>query len=393
MSAFGNLSNITNTSYERLGLAAGNVNLSDAYCRISLTDSQASIIERLPQLFAEARRTRLPDLEREFIGRYLQLAGEPQIPDASRCMFSYSASCAITMVASYCAIRGKTVALLEPTYDSIPSILRRERVTLIPIREQDFRTDNIGTAFTETQPDVVWLISPNNPTGWMIDRSCFLTLVEWCTENYCTLVIDAAFRFFRRPSWSLYEILEHSQVSYVVLEDTGKTWPTSGMKVGIAVCSTDMFTEMYRQHDDLLQGVSPFQLRVLSEFADDSLSQGLAGTLQSAIRDSRTILRTELNIEHFRFATSLDSPISVDWVELRTGPDCERFIAAAADQGVQVLPGTNFYWTERDRGRRMIRIALARDPELVATGGRLLSATAQSFHNSATSNQSRTYQR
>ncbi|MEU2043009.1 pyridoxal phosphate-dependent aminotransferase [Nocardia niwae] len=367
----------TSTTYERRSLDRA-VNLSDAHCRQPLTSSQIEIVERFPELFHEAGKQSQSELEEAFVAAFMRLAGEPMHQDVSRYMLSYSASSAITMVVSHCARAGKRVALIEPVFDNISSILRRENVELVPLSERDCTVDRLPAAMARLEPAVVWLVSPNNPTGWTLSEPEFRTLVQCCADRRCTLVLDSSFRFFAPVpiGWSQYEVLEESGISYLVLEDTGKTWPTREIKVGLTVCSPDMYAEMYRLHDDLLQSVSPFHLRVLTEFIEDSSNNGVERSVLSAVLQNRSILRSVLADAGLAFVTDMQSPVSVDWLLLEEGLDCADFVHEAIREGVHVLPGTNFFWDQPERGRNFVRVALARDPQLVLEGAQLLRDTA-----------------
>lgn len=342
-----------------------------------MTATQVDIIERFPELFHEARDRTQTELEEAFIDAFLSLAGEPMHQDFSRYMLSYSASSAITMVVSHCARAGKRVALIEPVFDNISSILRRENVEIVPILERDCTVERLPVALARLEPAVVWLVSPNNPTGWTLSEDEFRTLVKHCVDRGCTLVLDTSFRFFSPAptGWSQYEILEESEVSYIVLEDTGKTWSTSEIKVGLAVCSRDMYVDMYRLHDDLLQSVSPFHLRVLTEFIRDSAKNGIEESILPSVTKNRAILRSILSDGDLQFLTEMRSPVSVDWLRLPEGMDCEVFVHAAIQEGVHILPGTNFFWHQPERGRNLVRVALARESQLMLEGAQLLRHT------------------
>ncbi|MBF6332426.1 pyridoxal phosphate-dependent aminotransferase [Nocardia transvalensis] len=332
----------------------------------------------MPELFHDACRKSQPELEEAFLVSFLDLAGEPMLPDTDRYLLSYSASCAITMVASHCVRTGKRVALIEPALDNIPSILRRENVELVPLPERDCTIERLPDAIARLEPAVVWLVSPNNPTGRTLSEQEFRTVVQCCADSHCTLVLDSSFRFFvpALTGWSQYEILEDSGISYIMLEDTGKTWSINQMKVGLTVCSRDLFPDIYRLHDDLLQNVSPFHLRLLTEFIVDSKRNGIEDSVLSFVQQNRTILRSILSDGSFKFATEPQNSVSVEWLRIQGGFDCEAFVQEAIRQGVHVLPGTNFFWDQPEHGRMFIRIPLARDPELILEGARLLREIA-----------------
>lgn len=363
----------TNTTHERRSLGSV-INLSDAHCRQPPTRSQRRIISRLPELFAEAQLRSQLELEDEFVVAFMELAGEKSPSDTKRHLLSYSASCAITMATSYCKRKDKRVALIEPAFDNIPSILRREGVDLVPLREPDCVGDRLRRRLADTDAKVVWQIAPNNPTGWTLDEDQFRDLVTSCVEQQRILVLDMSFRFFSPAlsRWSQYEILDSSGVSYLVLEDTGKTFSTNELKVGMTVCSEDLYPEMYRLHDDLLQGVSPLALRVITELLWDSRRPGRDDAITGFVEQNRRTLRQYLADAPLEFMTRHQSPVSVDWVRLDDGLDGEELCRALAGKGVEVLPGANFYWSNPDKGRQFVRIALARQPELVRQGAAII---------------------
>ena len=108
-----------------------------------------------------------------------------------------------------------------------------------------------------------------------------------------TLVVDFCFRFYAAelPRWSQYELLQRSGVSFITIEDTGKTWATLDMKIGMLVCSDDLHDEFYHRHDDLLLNVSPFHLALLTEFIDDTIVHGADATIGFYVRQNLEILR------------------------------------------------------------------------------------------------------
>lgn len=365
----------TSTTRERSSFA-GIINLADAHCRQPLAPAQRRIVDRLPQFFIEAQQRSQLELEEEFIAAFLRLAGEAVPADTSRHLLSYSASSAITMLASHCARSGKRVALLEPAFDNIPSILRRERVELERVRESDCAVYGAAAAAAATDAEVVWLVSPNNPTGWTLDQAQLGELAQECQRRGRTLVLDMSFRFFapQLVSWSQYEVLDDCGVSYVVLEDTGKTWPTNEMKVALTVCSADMFPDLYRLHDDLLQSVSPFHLRVLTELIRETRVMG-SGVGLIAQRN-RAILREVLAPAPLSFRTAMTDPISVDWLSITAPFGADELVTEAMRSGVHILPGANFFWQEPQLGAKLVRIALARDPDYLRAGAEILCRAA-----------------
>jgi aspartate/methionine/tyrosine aminotransferase len=357
----------TSTTYERRSLDVG-LNLSDAHSRQPLTASQQRIVERFPALFAEACRRTQFDLEEDFIDEFLALANQSRRYPYERYLLSYSASSAVTMLASYCVRLRKAVALIEPVFDNISSILRREGVILEVLPEELLTRDDPSADLSKLASDLIWIGSPNNPTGSYLDRRQFGRLVEFCATRGKTLVVDCCFRFFCRDmrSWDQYELLKSSGVSFVMIEDTGKTWATAEMKVGMVVCSDDVYPEMYRLHDDLLQCVSPFHLVVLTEFLRDTQASGFEATVLHYIGINRELVQRECSSAVLEPINPVERGATVEWIQIHAPFSGEDLWKALAAVGVYILPGSNFYWHVPSKGQRFVRIALARDPAIVS---------------------------
>ena len=89
--------------------------------------------------------------------------------------------------------------------------------------------------------------------------------------------MDYCFRFYMEQlgAWDQYSMLNNSQCSYIAIEDTGKTWSLSDIKVGVTVCSRDASDLIHRLHDELLLNVSGVHLSILAAFINDSIRTGL----------------------------------------------------------------------------------------------------------------------
>jgi len=356
----------TSTDYERLALES-TVDLSNGHSRLRLTPSQETIVSRFSQLYWEAGKRSQSELECEFVDAFFLLAGQGQQFSSNQYFLSYSASSAIEMLASFCRRHHKEIALIEPTFDSIPSILQREGLPLEVIPEADLYETDIAKLLASLTANVIWLVQPNNPTSRFLDEAKFTEVVRFCAENNKLLICDFCFRFFSRDmlQWSQYDILKQSNVSFVTIEDTGKTWSALDIKMGILVCSEDVTPEMYRLHNDLLLNVSPFQLRVLTEFIKDTYHNGLETTIWHHAVLNRKNLRAGLAGSVLEPVTTDESAPAREWFRINARFSGEDLWDVLKDRGIHILPGSNFYWSNPDVGRHYIRIPLTRDPNLI----------------------------
>jgi aspartate/methionine/tyrosine aminotransferase len=367
----------TSTEYERESLGHV-VNLSDGHARQPLTATQQAIVDRAPQIFRQAQGAAQFTLESSFVQAFLHLAGEPRGIPADRTFLSYSSSSAIGMIAHYCHRHGKSVALIEPIFDNIPNTLTAMGVPLEVLPEEVLHSADLPAALATVSADVVWIVCPNNPTGRLLSEPTFDALIESCGRLGKTLVVDFCFRFYAPDlaAWNQYEHLERSGVSFIAIEDTGKTWATLDMKIGMLICSEDLREEFYHRHDDLLLNVSPFHLALLTAFIDDTIVHGADATIRFYVRQNLDIVRHAFAGSVLGLTSNAAPTVTVAWIRIDADVSGEELWAALRRRNIHILPGSNFYWHTPAKGRSFIRIPLARDPELMSKAAPIVASVA-----------------
>lgn len=350
------------TRYERDSLGRA-FNLADGHARQTQDDAQDEIRRRLPALFRTSEFGRQPDIEHDFQAAFFDLAGQTSAVERPDTLLCTSASLATDLVATFLSRAGYSVGLVQPCFDNLATIMERRRVAMVPLTEAWFRAPLPG----KSDVDALFLVLPNNPTGFLLDRAGFAALAERCAAGRRILILDWTFRFFSDLNgWDQYEILDASGVSYLCIEDTGKTWPTLDLKCSILAASTDLYPELLKVHNDVLLNVSPFVLRLLREYILDSRRRGLDASVRHPVVVNRARLGAALT------GTGLvpvpgDAAVSVEWVRIDS-PHLSSgdVVDLCAGIGVGILPGDFFYWAEPGLGRRHVRFALARDPRMFA---------------------------
>jgi aspartate/methionine/tyrosine aminotransferase len=357
---------MSSTEYERESLGEV-VNLSDGHARQPLTATQEAIVARFPQIFAAAQRASQFRLEADFVGAFLRLAGQPQVYPTERYFLSYSSSSAIGMIAQYCRRQGQSVALIEPVFDNIPNTLKAAGVELDVLPEETLRSPDLVSALAAISADVIWIVCPNNPTGHVLSEAALDALIAACRRLGKTLVVDFCFRFYAPTlaTWSQYDRLRRSGISFVTVEDTGKTWATLDMKIGMLVCSDDLVDEFYHRHDDLLLNVSPFHLAVLTEFIDDTIRHGIDQTVGHFVRQNQQTIRRAFAGSVLRPTSEAAPAVTVEWIRIEADFSGERLWEALRRRNIHILPGSNFFWHNPHKGRSFVRIPLARDPVVI----------------------------
>jgi aspartate/methionine/tyrosine aminotransferase len=361
-------------------------NLADAHTHQRQSFSQQLIVESLPRLWYEAETRLQRDLEREFITAFFDLQRQPTALRLGRPLLAYAASISTMVVATYLMQRKLSVSLIEPCFDNLHDLLKNQGVPLSPVPEQDLA--DAGAIYHNLRrrvtTDALFLVDPNNPTGFTLlsdGRRGFEEVVRFCVDHRKLLIIDRCFASFAMVdggvSWfDLYELLESSGVSYLIIEDTGKTWPVQDAKCAILMSSADLYPAIYDIHTSVLLNVSPFTLNVLTRYLEDSKRDGLQ-SVRAVLETNRAVLAEALVPTCIRMHRPR-AKVSVAWLDIADlGIDAASFQKRLLAHDVYVLTGNYFYWNNPRRGDRFVRVALAREPALFAPAAAKLAEEAR----------------
>lgn len=340
------------------------INLADGHARQDPTPAQAEIISRLPELFADAQREPFEEIEHRAQAAFLACLGQASAPvQAGRIVSTYSSSVATMVVGKYLQRRGHRVALIHPTFDSIPDLLH-EHVQQIPISERSLEEED-WERVERQGATCVFLTTPNNPTGWRLEEDTLVRMVEWAGKRGVLLCFDTSFRGFDvRAQFDMYRILEDAGVDYIVIEDTGKLWPMSELKLGFIAMSADLKQSIKRIMSDVLLSVSPLVIRLIEELAINDANGG-ADELHSLIATNRNLIREAAADLDGVALPDPDARVSVCRLRFPSGEEGLRVRLGLEKRGVHVLPCAQFYWAEPTAGAAELRVALARNPEIL----------------------------
>lgn len=361
-------------------------NFADAHTHQSQSDSQLAIVKRLPELWLESENTRQEVLEQRFIQEFYQTRGIATALDPNNIMLHYAASIATIQIANFLLKKKLSVSLLEPCFDNLYEILMHLEIPLHPLPEEALQDASCIYEQLEThvKGDAIFIVDPNNPTGFTLlgkrNRPAFEELVRFCKEHNKILIIDYCFANFLMKDeefelYDTYKILKDSGVSYIAIEDTGKTWPVQDAKVAMVKVSEDLYPEMYSIYTAYILNVSPFILNFLTEYVRDSHKTDFS-TTQNLLNTNRHHLQQLLEGTILKLHKP-QAKVSVAWCEILNpelkATQLQELLSALG--GVYVLPGTYFFWCNPEKGERYLRIALARDTDNFIEGMALMKET------------------
>ncbi|HEY6309492.1 MAG TPA: aminotransferase class I/II-fold pyridoxal phosphate-dependent enzyme [Streptosporangiaceae bacterium] len=358
--------NVANLTEIELAAIESGINLADGHARYELTASQQKIINQLCELYALAAETSPALLDQKAQSAFLTAVGQHSAMSRAEVLSCYSSSVAMEITARSLYTSGvRRVALIHPTFDNIPDILRGVGMNLMPVSEESLVD---GSGRLPDGAEVLFVTTPNNPTGEVLSPEVLTHWARECASRGIVLVLDSSFRGFdERAQYDHYAILVQEGCRYIIMEDTGKLWPTLDLKIGfLAFPRDERLLPLHRIYTDILLGVSPLLMLLVQRFAEDAHDGGFS-ELHRFIHSNRALLRKRLSgIPAISFPDT-DSRISVERLALPTGFTGSDMRHTLCERAVHVLPCRQFYWAEPEAGERYIRLALSRPPEMIRT--------------------------
>ena len=172
---------------------------------------------------------------------------------------------------------GRTVATFEPTYQMHAQIARVTGATVVEgQRADDFTLDpvEVDRVITGSQPHVVFLTSPNNPTGLVEPMERVRQMLDLAPG---LVVVDEAYAQF--SDWSALELIDED-TPMVVTRTFSKTWSMAGARLGYLIGPSWLVAELDKvvlpYHLDAVKQIAGrLALRFVSDM-DDRISQTVA---------------------------------------------------------------------------------------------------------------------
>jgi histidinol-phosphate aminotransferase len=191
---------------------------------------------------------------------------------------------------------GRSAAVFEPTYALHAHIARITGTRVIEgERAADFSLDlDVVRGIVDThQPEIVFLCSPNNPTGMVERRQTIETVLSWVGPYGGLVVVDEAYGQF--APWSASELID-DRVPIVVSRTFSKTWSMAAARLGYCLAPTWLVAAL----DDV---VLPYHLDVVKQ---------IAGRVALRFKDEMDDRVRRLVIERERLVAALSElPVTV----------------------------------------------------------------------------------
>ena len=281
--------------------------------------------------------------------------------------------------ALFCAIAavvhpGDEVIVFDPAYDSYEPVVRLQggRTLHVPMHPPTYRID--WDRVVDLVTDKTRLIitnTPHNPTGTVWDSSDIENLREIVRNREIYLLADEVYEhilFDGREHQSLCRHPDLFERSFVV-SSFGKTYHTTGWKIGYCCAPTGLTEELRRIHQFLtFTSNTPVQLG-LADFLRDHPEHHLElGGFYQAKRD---LFVTLLADSSFKVVPSSGTYFQLlDYSQWSNEQDSELAIRLTREAKLASIPVSPFYL--EDPGHRVLRFCFAKDDETLQRAAEIL---------------------
>jgi histidinol-phosphate aminotransferase len=162
---------------------------------------------------------------------------------------------------------GDGLVLPVPTFWGYKSMVAAFEADVAEVQNlADGYTDIDGIiAAVGSRTRIAFLITPNNPTGRMVDRAG-LDRVITGVPDHVLLCVDAAYHDFGLHAGgpNVLEVLKTRKGPWIIVFTFSKCYAMAGMRIGYALCSDDLLAESLRKTTCV------FNVPVLAQFAAEA---------------------------------------------------------------------------------------------------------------------------
>ena len=287
--------------------------------------------------------------------------------DANRILITPGASGGLNLLASLLVRAGDGVLLSDPAYPCVRNFIHMmsAQPQLIPVGiEQNFQpTLEQLDEYCTDKTSGLWLASPSNPTGTILERSKLKAACNWATSRQKHLLVDEIYHGLHYVD-DLPSVLELDQSAFVV-NSFSKYFGMTGWRLGwIVVPQEHVEMANILAQNMYISASSISQYAALAAFTPEA--KRIFEERREAFRHRRDFLTEALKSMGFLLGDNIQGAFYV-YVDIsKFSDDCEKFCHdMLEDHGVALTPGTDFGDFE---SKSHVRIAFTTDMDSLELG-------------------------
>ncbi|MDB9971727.1 pyridoxal phosphate-dependent aminotransferase [Alphaproteobacteria bacterium] len=207
----------------------------------------------------------------------------------------------------------------------------------------------------------IYINSPNNPTGWMINLQEQMEILELCRKNKTWIISDEVYErivYDRNVAPSFLDLTDENDL-LIVANSFSKSWAMTGWRLGWMVIPENLLSIFEKLNEyNVASPSSPAQyagITAISE-GEDFLKKMIYN-----FKISRELVMNRLS-DFSRITLPLPEAAFYAYFKIEDITDSEKFCLETLDKtGVGLAPGTSF----GKGGDSWVRLCYAKNPDLL----------------------------
>ena len=254
------------------------------------------------------------------------------------------ASGGLTLLAHLLVEQGDGILLADPAYPCVRNFIHL--MGAVPQLVQVGMTDNFQPSVNQLQAYAnaktagVWLASPGNPTGTILERDQLQSISKWVTDSGYHLLVDEIYHGLHYVD-DLPSILEVDPNAHVV-NSFSKYFGMTGWRLGWIVVPEQAIEKANILAQNLYISASSIaQYAALAAFEPET--QEIFEARREAFRERKDFLSTSLTELGFKLSENIQGAFYVYADISAFSNDSEAFCKTILEEhGVAITPGTDF---------------------------------------------------
>jgi len=143
------------------------------------------------------------------------------------------------------------IAIIDPVYPVYrdANILSGKKIIYLPAREENSFLPEVPSE----KVDLIFLNSPNNPTGAVMTKTHLKKFVHWAKKHKAVIIFDSAYSEYiqeKKLPKSIYEI-EGAKKRAIEIQSFSKSAGFTGLRLGWLILPKELETEDIRENDKI----------------------------------------------------------------------------------------------------------------------------------------------
>lgn len=226
---------------------------------------------------------------------------------------------------------GDSVLICPPTYGmyAISAESNQVRRTLIPLKTGPLATEftlDTDAIFAAPTPKLMFICSPNNPTGDLIPRQQIIDVLEFYKDKALVVVDEAYIEF--APEATVLNLL-NDYPNLVVLRTLSKAFALAGLRCGFTLAAPDIINALKKM-------IAPYPLAApVADIATQALSIEGQARMQQSVKTINQLRDAFITFANSQQGVLKVYPSNANYVLLQV-KDAAACVAALVKEGILI---------------------------------------------------------